>query len=170
MKNIFGCFLCFVLLFCLVTPVAADMMVVDVDPPDSDTNPQWFSPTKPDDEEAWLEGLLGLTYDDPSVEFISKDEDSNPLDDVPDTWMYAVLKYGVGRPSLTNPDHWAIMDDGDFILELGDISGLPALGRLSHVSYFSGPTSVPEPSMILLLGCGLIGLAGFGRKKLIKKQ
>jgi len=150
-----------VLLFCLAHPAAADFLVVDIDPPNSDTNPQWVTPSNPATEGAWLDGLLGF-----HVPFISKDEDSNPLDDVPANWTYAILKYGVGQPALTNPDHWAIGDDGDFTLELGDIVGLPTSG-LSHVSYF-GSASVPEPATMLLLGLGLIGISGFARKNFKK--
>jgi hypothetical protein len=142
-------------------PVRADILVVDVDPPNTDTNPQWVTPSNPATEGAWLAGLLGFT-----VPFISKDEDSNPLDQVPAGWIYAVLKYGVGQPGAANPDHWAIQDDGDFILEFGGIAGLPT-GGLSHVSYFGQP--IPEPATMLLLGSGLIGLAGYGRKKFLRK-
>jgi len=143
------------------TSAVADMLVIDVDPPDTDTNPQWVTPSDPADEKSWLEGLLGFP-----VSFISKDDDDNPLDEVPAVWTYAVLKYGVGQPGIDNPDHWAIVDDGDFILELGDIIGIPSQG-LSHVSYFGQP--IPEPATMLLLGSGLLGLAGYGRKKFFKK-
>jgi len=56
--------------------------------------------------------------------------------------------------------------------QYGDVY-VPAIGAVSNV-YFAYGTSydsapVPEPATLLLFGTGLIGLAGFGRKKL-KKQ
>ena len=44
----------------------------------------------------------------------------------------------------------------------------PNQGAISHVSIYGTP--VPEPATMLLLGSGLIGLAGLGRKKLFKKS
>jgi hypothetical protein len=40
----------------------------------------------------------------------------------------------------------------------------PARGAISHVTLY-GAQAVPEPATMLLLGVGLIGLAGYGRKR-----
>jgi hypothetical protein len=150
-------------LFCLASPAVADMLVQDVDPPNSDTNPQWLSNSGEATETAWLQGLVGSGT---TLYLLSKDEDSNPLDEVPANWTYAILKFGVGRPSDSNPNHWAVWDNNNNdILDLSGL-GLPTNG-LSHVSYY-GPSPVPEPATMILLGIGLIGMAGFGRRKFNK--
>jgi hypothetical protein len=65
---------------------------------------------------------------------------------------------------LPIPANW----DGMETLELLDF--WPDNGAISHVALYGTRegTQVPEPSTMLLLGVGLVGLAGFGRK-LFKK-
>jgi len=49
-----------------------------------------------------------------------------------------------------------------------DISNFPSEAGFEEYALRESGAPVPEPATMLLLGCGLIGLAGFGRKKLIK--
>ena len=71
----------------------------------------------------------------------------------------------------------ALVSTLEQILVLGNqleltVYRLPGVGdnnvNLSYTSQTSGTAPVPEPASILLLGSGLVGLAGIGRKKLKK--
>jgi|LGVF01.1.fsa_nt_gb hypothetical protein len=75
-----------------------------------------------------------------------------------DVFMAQVLGIGAGTHTIT----LAIADSGDHILDstvfiqAGTFSGTPT-------------APVPEPSTILLVGTGLLGIIGFSRKRLNKK-
>ncbi len=153
MKKVFLAICMTVMMATMVAPVFADSLVFDSNSSDSYINPQRLSSGE-GTEKAWLEELLGF-----QVLYLGKDEVTPIGDYVPKGWTYAVLKFGVGGPP--RPDHWAVVDDGNGILNFNNL-GLPTQG-LSHITWF-GSTAVPEPATMLLLGLGLVGLAGIRRK------
>ena len=155
------------LAFILVTtsPVSATLLV-DIDlaaenPDPTDTNPTYWTGSdenpfdglvnsNPRTEEAWLEAVLGLEYDDPSVNYFTDiDYGDQPLSGIDPgfVWEYSVVKYDT---------HWAAFEN--------DFSGLE-IRNVSHITYFNA-APVPEPGTIVLMGLGLVGLAGVGRKRI----
>jgi hypothetical protein len=56
------------------------------------------------------------------------------------------------------------------VLAVGFIAaGTTGFRGIDNIEFTAKPAPVPEPATMLLLGAGLIGLAGFGRRKFFKK-
>lgn len=187
MKNKF-LFLMAILSFSLIiftVPVYADSIIVDIDTSDiltninstywsgSDvnfigtnkkTNPgnSQLQNADPETEEAWLEALLGFVYNDPDISYLGETPFTDPTPKQYTGsytgWDYAVVKYD---------GYWVAYEDtlNDDVLITDNFTW-----GVSHIRWFGSPTTpVPEPATMLLFGTGLVGLAGLGRKKFIKK-
>lgn len=117
--------------------------------------------------EKWLEGLLGLNYDDSTVNLIYRNEyyfssvegtsseykSLNGWDpELSKPWSYAVVKYGT--------NFTAYRDGGDGLLTTEQLSR-----GISNVTFFGNGVQVPEPTTMILLGMGLVGLGVLSRRK-----
>jgi len=125
-----------------------------------------------ENELAWVQDWLGpewtFTEDDIlqtfTFEFVEGTDDWWALDFTGEP-AYFFLKIGTGGLDPEPADHylyqnleelgWGVIDLSEiYVARNFDIT------RVSHV----GQVSVPEPPSVLLLGMGMIGLAGIGRR------
>ena len=171
MKKLLGCFLCVML---LVFGMSASAISMPTDPTPYDTvcygdlvdtysgNDNDYSPG------AGYELLTGVEVSDKSFNVITD-------------WNINTAKEGYWYAGSSTVFYYSIKAGPNYAVRsylpddesLGCWTTAPLLVGIgnqpagSHISFF-GTQGVPEPATMLLLGTGILGLALFGRKKIMK--
>ena len=108
-------------------------------------------------------GHLGFgTIDIAEVSFLGVTELNN---NQPDYFVLTTLTFSC----LGSGTSFIEIDSTDPFLTLGDAYGNPLAFDLGGPVQINQTAPVPEPSTILLVGTGLLGIMGFGRKRFSKK-
>ena len=134
----------------------------------------WSRFWQPDNGVAW-----GVTFTDYSYAFTATFPTAAILDSygfyvnstAPDTIVGSftgdfVVTYDINKNPITNGDTYGF--NIDFNKAWFDPNG-GSYGPITPYNEFGSTAAVPEPATMLLLGSGLIGLAGYGRKKFFRK-
>ncbi len=180
MKNLFSAICITALIVCVSSPAFSySVGLNDVGAVDSLV--AWGSPNSGDQNEInWVNQKLGTSY-------TTADLTKYPSNSIPMVWQetdvsgiyalafqtipeYFYIKTGNGNiitGEYEGYNHflfkndaalgWAVVDLGALGIEINNIEAFSHIGEV-------GETQAPEPAGLLLLGLGLIGVVGIGRK------
>ena len=150
------------------------------------TLPQWTGLDNSNFDAEDISGIVGNVVDELYKQNVDDPSDSGPYAGSYSTEFFntpgdpeeAVMTYLSG-PYITETPLYLYVKDGSqdpayYIFNLTGIwngtdtiqlSGFwPNQGAISHIAIYGGNTPVPEPTTLLLLGSGLIGIVAFGKR------